>query len=227
MIEELLKGIASNPWTAPFSVFLAGLLTASNPCVLALVPLMVGASGAYQGADKSYWKAVKFSLLFVLGQSISFVLLGVLAAYIGSKFSLTGPTWNYIIALLVIIMGLAFAGIIKFNMPVPKVLTRPRAGLFGAFVLGILFGFVSTPCSVPVIVVILALIAQGGNMAFGATLLLFYALGHSVLLLTAGVSIGLVQAYINNKNLTKASEILRKVFGLLIVGFGLYLLYIA
>ncbi|HPV86561.1 MAG TPA: cytochrome C biogenesis protein, partial [Caldisericia bacterium] len=71
------------------------------------------------------------------------------------------------------------------------------------------------------------LIATGGNTYFGGLLLLCYALGHSVLLLIAGISIGAAQAFINNQNMKTASLVLRKVFGLLIIGFGFYLLYIA
>ncbi|MBP6928816.1 MAG: sulfite exporter TauE/SafE family protein [Caldisericia bacterium] len=227
VIESLLQSIQSNPWIAPFTVFFTGFLTASNPCVLGMIPLMIGASGAYQGEDKSYWKAAKFSLLFVLGQSISFMVLGIIAALIGQQATLTGPWWTYFMAFLCILMGLMFADIVKFNIPVPKILTKPRTGLFGAFILGVLFGFVSTPCAVPILSVLLALIATGGNTYFGGLLLLCYALGHSALLLVAGISIGAAQAFINNRNLRTTSLVLRKVFGLLIIGFGFYLLYIA
>jgi cytochrome c biogenesis protein CcdA len=49
MIESLTQAIQSNPWIAPFIALFAGFLTASNPCVLVSIPLMVGAAGAYQG----------------------------------------------------------------------------------------------------------------------------------------------------------------------------------
>jgi len=226
MIENLLQSIQANPWVAPFTVFLAGLLTASNPCVLGLIPLMVGASGAYQGQDRSYWKAFKFSVMFVVGLSSSFMILGILAYFTGSFINPSSPVWTYILAVLCIIMGLMFAEVITFNIKVPEVLKKPRTGLLGALVLGFLFGFVSTPCAVPILAVLLALIATG-KQAFGWFLMFIYGLGHSALILVAGVSIGFAQAYINNKGLTESSRWVRRIAGLLIVGFGLYLLLIA
>ncbi len=227
MVEQLATQIVSNPWVAPFLVFFAGLLTASNPCVLVLVPLMVGASGAYQGKDKSPAKAVKFSVVFVIGLSSALVLLGVLFSLIGRMVSINSKIWDYAIAILCIIMGLMFADVIKFNIPTPQILKKPRTGLFGAFILGMLFGFVSTPCAAPVLILLLTFITEQGNVIFGGFLLLVYGIGHSVLLLVAGISIGSIQAYINNKGLTKAASILRITFGLIITCFGLYLLWVA
>jgi cytochrome c-type biogenesis protein len=227
VIGDLTSQIVTNPWLSPFIVFFAGLLTASNPCVLVLVPLMVGASGAYQGSDKSPSKAVKFSICFIVGLSVSMVVLGLLAGLVGDFISLNSRWFNFLISFLIILMGLMFADIVKINIPVPAILKKPRTGLFGAFTLGLLFGFISTPCTVPVLGVILALIAEQGSIALGGFLLFMYGLGHSVLLLVAGISIGTIQAYINNKRLTKASSILRIAFGLIITCFGLYLLWLA
>lgn len=227
MVGDLTSQIIANPWLSPFLVFFAGLLTASNPCVLILVPLMVGASGAYQGKDKRPIKAVKFSVCFIVGLSISMVILGIIAGLVGEFVSLNSQWWSYFISLLIIFMGLMFADVIKFNIPTPNILKKPRAGLVGAFTLGLIFGFVSTPCAVPILSVILALIAEQGNIVFGGFLLFAYGLGHSILLLVAGISIGTIQAYINNKRLTNVSLVFRIAFGLVITCFGLYLLWIA
>lgn len=227
MIEGLMQSIQSNPWVAPFIVIFAGMLTASNPCVLVTIPLMVGAAGAYQGEDKSYWKSIKFSLSFVVGISLSFTALGLVAGLLGNSVNLTGPVWTYVVAGICILMGLMFADVISFNIKMPQFLSKPRAGLWGAFILGILFGFVSTPCAVPILAVLLALIASGGSPVYGGLLLFCYSLGHSLMILIAGGSIGIIQAYINNKGLTSASGIVRKIAGFIIVGFGLYLLYTA
>jgi cytochrome c-type biogenesis protein len=227
MIESLMQSIQSNPWIAPFIAIFAGILTASNPCVLVTIPLMVGAAGAYQGEDKSYWKSFKFSLCFVAGISISFTALGLVAGLLGNSVSLTGPIWTYVVAVICILMGLMFADIISFSIKMPQIISKPKAGLWGAFILGILFGFISTPCAVPILAVLLTLIASGGSPVYGGLLLFCYSLGHSLMILIAGGSIGMIQAYINNKGLTSTSGIIRKIAGLIIVGFGLYLLYTA
>ena len=52
LMETILGDISliiqNNPWLAPLAVFLGGALTASNPCVLAMIPLMMAFVGAYQ-----------------------------------------------------------------------------------------------------------------------------------------------------------------------------------
>lgn len=227
MIEGLMQSIQSNPWVAPFIVIFAGMLTASNPCVLVTIPLMVGAAGAYQGEDKSYWKSIKFSLSFVVGISLSFTALGLVAGLLGNSVNLTGPVWTYVVAGICILMGLMFADVISFSIKMPQMLTRPKTGLWGAFFLGIMFGVISTPCAVPILAVLLTLIASGGSPVYGGLLLFCYSIGHSLLILVAGGSIGAIQAYINNKGLTNVSMIIRKIAGLLIAAFGLYLLYTA
>ena len=227
MIETLTQAISQNPWIAPFIALFAGILTASNPCVLVVIPLMVGAAGAYQGDDKSYWKSIKFSLCFVAGISLSFTALGLIAGLLGNSVSLTGPVWTYVVAVICILMGLMFADVISFNIKMPQALTRPKTGLWGAFILGLMFGVISTPCAVPILAVLLTLIASGGSPIYGGLLLFCYSLGHSLLILVAGGSIGIIQAYINNKGLTTTSLVIRKIAGLIITGFGLYLLYTA
>lgn len=227
MIEQITSAISNNPWLAPFIALFAGLLTASNPCVLVTIPLMVGAAGAYQGEDKSYWKSIKFSLCFVAGISLSFTALGLVAGLFGNAVSLSGPIWTYVVAIICILMGLMFADVISFSIKMPQVLTRPKTGLWGAFFLGLMFGVISTPCAVPILAVLLTLIASGGSPVYGGLLLFCYSIGHSLLILVAGGSIGAIQAYINNKGLTNVSMIIRKIAGLLITAFGLYLLYTA
>lgn len=227
MVDSLLDSILSNLWLSPFIVFFAGLLTAFNPCVLVGIPLIVGASGAYQGQDKSYKKSILFTFFFVLGLSISFSILGIIASLVGFTSIANSQYWGYVVAVICIFMGLMFADIIQINISVPKTLLKPRAGLFGALLLGFVFGFVSTPCAVPIIIVLMSFLSTGGNIVLGGFLLFMYAVGHSVLIFAAGVSVGAVQAYINNKKLTDVSKILKTVFGLIITIFGLYLLWIA
>jgi cytochrome c biogenesis protein CcdA len=94
----------------------------------------------------------------------------------------------------------------------------------GAFLLGLLFGVVSTPCAVPVLAVLLAFVAEKGNVAYGGFLLFVYALGHSALILVAGTSVGAAKALLESKGLRKARGILQKIAGVLIIAIGFYFL---
>jgi cytochrome c biogenesis protein CcdA len=115
-------------------------------------------------------------------------------------------------------------GAFKFNFAIPKAFGKIREGGLGAFLLGLLFGVVSTPCAVPVLAVLLAFVANKGNVVYGGFLLFIYALGHSLLILIAGTSMGAAKRLIESKGLNKASRILQKAAGIIIILIGIYFL---
>ena len=74
MLEEFARNagnyIHTNPWLAVVAVFLGGMITASNPCVLAMIPLMMSFVAGRKEQAVGPLKALGFSLAFVLGLSI-------------------------------------------------------------------------------------------------------------------------------------------------------------
>ncbi len=77
----------------------------------------------------------------------------------------------------------------------------------------------------PVLAVLLSYVASKGNVVYGGLLLFTYALGHSVLVLAAGSSMGIAEAMVNSKGLKKASTILKKASGVLLLLVAAYFLY--
>jgi len=228
MMQSLLGNInqiiQTSPWLAFVAVFVGGLLTASNPCVLAMIPLTIGFVGGTKEIS-GLKKALLFSLVFVIGLSITFTILGLIAVSLGRLFGDVGNFWKYIIAGVCLIMGLHLLDIFKFNIRAPRFAKPKAGGLIGAFFLGILFGVVSSPCATPILAVLLALIAAKGNLIYGITLLFFYALGHCVLILVAGTSVGAAKKMLESKGLKRSTGILRKVGGVLIILVGVYFLF--
>ena len=215
--------ITTNPWLAFAVVFIGGLLTASNPCVLAMIPLMIGFVGGTKeiaGLKKSFF----FSLIFVLGLSIMFGILGVIAATTGSLLGDVWDFWKYIIAAVCIIMGIHLLELIKIPIPSLQMKNVKFSGMIGAFLMGLLFGIVSTPCAVPILAVILVLIAAKGSMIYGIGLLFAYSLGHCTLILVAGTSIGTAKGLLESKKFQRVNSILRKIAAVLIIGVGIYFL---
>jgi cytochrome c biogenesis protein CcdA len=96
----------------------------------------------------------------------------------------------------------------------------------GAFILGLLFGIVSTPCAAPILIVLLAYITAKGSIVYGALLLLFYAFGHCTLVLVAGTSIGAAKSMLDSKGLMKASNYIKKTAGVIIFLLGGYILFV-
>jgi cytochrome c biogenesis protein CcdA len=112
-----------------------------------------------------------------------------------------------------------------FELPMPRGITPRTGGIVGAFILGALTGVIATPCAMPILAVILSYVASKGNVLYGGLLLFTYALGHSVLVLVAGSSMGIAEAMVNSKGLKKASTILKKASGVLLLLVAAYFIY--
>lgn len=226
-IQNIGGYISTNPAFAIAAAFLGGLLTASNPCVLAMVPLMLGFVGGYDEL-KGVKKSLIFSFLFVIGLGITFTVMGIIAASFGKLFGDVGRHWNYIILAICVLMALHLWGFIEFKSGKLAGLTSKvtHKGWLGAVLLGALFGIVSAPCAVPVLAVILAYMAKGGSMAYGGLLLFAYAVGHSVLIVIAGTSFGAAQALLSSEKLAYANKIFKHVAAVLILGVGIYFVMI-
>ena len=223
-LGDISRIIQTNPWLAPLAVFLGGALTASNPCVLAMIPLMMAFVGAYQGTSGAR-KAFTFSFLFVIGLTITFTLLGFVAALMGRLVGDVGRFWPYLVAAVCLVMGLHLLEIWSFDLPLPRSWRPRQAGPLGAFLLGLLFGVVSTPCATPILAVLMVYIASKGNLAYGGLLLFLYALGHCVLILIAGTSMGMAKKIIESKGLNQGMTYLRKGSGVLIILIGLFFIW--
>jgi cytochrome c-type biogenesis protein len=212
--------IQSHPWLAVVAVFLGGVATASNPCVLAMVPLamaMVAGTEKTRGFKTNF----VFTLFFMLGLSITFTALGLISALLGRMFGDVGSFWKYVVAAVCLVMGLQLLGLFKLEFRSPRFSAIRKQGNLGAFLLGLLFGVVSTPCAVPILAVILAFVAQKGDIAYGGLLLFVYALGHSLLVLIAGTSMSAAKTVIASRGWNKANGILQKIAGAVIILAGL------
>ena len=227
-MESILSNVAdvinNSPGLAYLFVFLGGLVSASSPCVLAIIPLVIGFIGGYSEGNKK--KAILYSLIFALGLSITFTILGAMASLLGGLFGDVGKFWYYLAAGVAVIMGLYLIGVLNFRLPQPVTLKTKHKGVIGAFLLGLLFGAVSSPCATPVLAVILAFVATKAKIVYGTSLLFVYAIGHCALIILAGVFTGFVESYVKSKGVSNFSAITKKISGVLILLAGLYILYI-
>lgn len=220
MFSNIQTVIQNQQGLAFIAVFVGGLLSASSPCVLAAIPLIIGYVGGYSGGNQK--RAALYSLVFILGLSITFTLLGVAASVMGQILLVLGE-WLYIgFALTALLMGLQLMGIVSIPLPFQKTRALKTKGLLGAFILGLVIGTVSTPCATPVLAVILAYVSTQGDIVYGGSLLFIYALGHCVLIFAAGLSIGFTESILSSKGMEKISLYAKKASGILLVIIGLY-----
>jgi cytochrome c-type biogenesis protein len=213
----------NNPWLAVVAVFFGGVATALNPCVLALIPLLMSVvAGNRETANLK--RSLVFSLFFVLGLAVTFTALGLVSALLGRMFGDVGGFRKYVVAAVCLVMGLHLLGLLRWNGAIPAQTRVKTRGPLGAFLLGLLFGVVSTPCAVPILAVLLAFVAEKGNVIYGGFLLFVYALGHSALVLVAGTSVGAAKGLLESKGLRRIHGIIQKIAGVLIIAIGFYYL---
>ena len=224
LFGDIAALLHNSPWLAIVAVFLGGVTTALNPCVLAMVPLLMGVVAGNKETT-TFKRSLVFSLFFVLGLAVAFTALGLISALMGRMFGDVGSFWKYLVAGVCLVMGLHLLGLFKMNLPVPAGLKVKKRGPLGAFLLGLLFGVVSTPCAVPILAVLLAFVAEKGNVLTGGILLFIYALGHSALVLVAGTSVGAAKSLLESKGLRQAHGVLQKSAGVLILVIGAYVLF--
>lgn len=228
MIDNLLKQlgtiIENSIWIAPFIAIIAGVLTSFSPCSISSVPLVISYVGGTSGNDSK--KAFKLSLVFAVGMAITFTVLGSIAALLGKVMSGVGAWWYIILGVLMVLMALQTFEIINVIPGTHLVSKSSKKGYIGALLSGVLSGIFSSPCATPALVVLLGLVARGGNVVWGIFLLLLYALGHSFLVVVAGTSIGFVRKLTSSDKYGKVSEVLKYVMGIVILLFAFYMFYL-
>lgn len=226
LVANASQYVHTSPWLAVAAVFAGGALTASNPCVLAMIPLMMSFVAGRRGEPIGAARAFGYSFVFVLGLGLTFTALGMIAALAGTLYGDVSPAWSWVVAAVCAVMGLHLVGVLRFTIPMPFDVQPRTTGLLGALVMGLLFGVVSAPCAAPILIVLLTYLAgSGASVAYGGFLLLVYALGHSLLILVAGTSMGAARKLIESRNVTRATEWMRRGAGVLIVLVGVYFAY--
>ena len=223
-LNHLSQSLSENPFLAYLGVFIGGILSSSSPCVLATIPLVIGYVGGYSEGDRR--KAFLYSLTFILGLSITFTILGAIASLVGGLFGVISRSWYFIVGGIAVIIGLHLIGLFNWSLPVPVHLQPKQKGILGAFLLGIFFGIVSSPCATPVLALILTFVASKGEVAYGISLLFVYALGHCALIFLAGTATGFVENFIKSKGISNMTTWGKRVGGVIVVFAGIYLFYL-
>lgn len=218
--------------------FIAGLLTFLAPCTLPLVPGYLGfISGATSKdiKDASEHNNIRRKvfingLLYVIGFTIVFMLLGTFFALAGAAFVDFRIWLTRIGGAFVIFFGLYLMHI--FNLPLFDFLNRDKrfhlankltpGKPMSSLIFGASFAFGWTPCVGPILGTILVLASTSGTAGSGAFLLFVFSLGLAVPFLITALAFGHAAQYI--KKITKYLNIISFVGGLFLVMIGVLLL---
>jgi cytochrome c biogenesis protein CcdA len=221
--DSLGQVMQTRPILAYGASYLGGVIATCSPCILASIPLVIGFVGGYAGGNKK--QAFLYSLTFVVGLAAVMSILGAMAALMGTMFGDVGAYWYFIVAVILMVMGLQLTGLINLKLGGNAQRFLPqRTGLIGALILGALFGLVLSPCASPVLAVILTLAAVQGHVAYGSSLLFAYAMGQGTLIMVAGTFTGVIESYLQSKS-AKVGAMLQKAAGGLIFFAGGYIFF--
>jgi len=147
--------------------------------------------------------------------------------FIGDVLGLSRAGWMYIVAAVCILVGLNMAGLLPINFSTwapAQSKWSEMSGFAGALVLGMLFGLVASPCAMPILTLILALIASKGEVAYGSVLMFTYAIGHGLPLIIIGTVAG---ALTSLERFTGYSVVIQRVGGWMLIVVGAYFIWTA
>jgi cytochrome c-type biogenesis protein len=181
------------------AALVAGLVSFVSPCVLPLVPpylcFLAGTTFDHLIAREQVplvaRRELATALLFVLGFTTVFVVLGASASAVGDLLRAHAAMLAIVAGVAIIIMGLHFLG--AFHFPflsrTLRVQVEKPVGLWGAYAMGLAFAFGWTPCIGPVLAAILAVAASEATVTRGAGLLAVYSLGLGIPFLAAAFAL--------------------------------------
>src|SRR5690606_6299884 len=153
----------------------------------------MSASGADGGPGARKASAARLAggvALFVVGFTAVFVAYGVLAGSLGGALREHSGTVSRVLGVVVVVMGLVFMGFVPFLQADTRRHVSPRAGLWGAPLLGIVFAIGWTPCIGPTLAAILALGLESGSALRGGVLAVAFCLGLGLPFVLAALGIG-------------------------------------
>lgn len=215
--------------------FIAGILTFLAPCTLPLVPGYLGFISGVSAQDlqdplkiKSARKKIFLNgLLFVIGFSLIFILLGSLFGLGGSALVQYRPWLSRIGGIFVILFGLFMIGVLRLpflnvEKHVGGVKVLKPGNPISSLIFGATFAFGWTPCVGPVLGSILTLAAASTTVGQGAFLLSIFSLGLAVPFLVVAAGIGSASSFI--AKLSKYLNVISVIGGLFLVFLGILLL---
>ena len=219
-ITQMIQG---NLWIGPLFALIAGIFTSLTPCALSNIPLITGyvtVDGAEIHDNK---KAFLLSLTFAAGAAVTFICLGFLASAIGHVIG-HSEILHMILGILMLLMALQMWGVIHLIPHMHNIGGNGKKGFIGDFFVGMIGGIFSSHCAAPVILMLLAIAAESGNYLLGALLLFCYSVGHGIIIVAAGTSVGFANRLDGNAA-DKTGKVFKGVLGTLMLLIGIYMLF--
>src|SRR4030067_2599072 len=112
--ESLGQIMQSRPILGYGAAYVGGVIAPASPCILASIPLVIGFVGGYAGGNRK--QAFFYSLTFVVGLAGVMSILGAMAGLMGTMFGQVGTYLYFVVAVILIVMGLQLSGLINLKL---------------------------------------------------------------------------------------------------------------
>lgn len=204
-------------------VFLGGLALNLTPCVYPLIPITIGYFGGQ--SEGRTGKLFVLGLLYVLGMSVTYSVIGVVTSLSGAVFGslLQNPLVIIFIAAVFVALSLSMFGVYEFKLPDSWVMKAggAKSGTFGALFMGLTMGIVAAPCIGPFVLGLVTYVAAKGDPLFGFLMFFFLSVGLGTPYLFLALFSGKI------KKLPKSGfwmDAVKHIFGFILLGMALYFL---
>lgn len=182
--------------------YITGVITSFTPCTYPLIPITFSIISAKTLKTSSSKNLILMTLMYVLGITVVYTMLGVIAAMTGQLFGSFGNPRliNSLIGILIIILGLSLFEVIKIPLPIIDTsrFFKKYQGYSGTFFTGLISGFVFSPCTAPVLGILLTWISSTHNWLLGALIMFAFSWGLSTILILIGIFSGKFLQYLKS-----------------------------
>lgn len=207
-------------------VMAGGIASALSPCYVPVLSMFGGYVSGYAQSKRT--GGFRLAVPFILGNVATLALAGGIASLVGKSALAVFSSYQldrWIPGIVGLLMGLQLLGILKLKTPSLPIFrwARQPGTVWGSFALGLPFGLVVTPCTMPIFFSIVTFVALQASVLHGALLMVAYALGRGAILLAVAASVGLLKAL----NIGRTALYIERISGvvILVVSIGLLLFY--
>ena len=221
---ETITGAFSQPSFLAFAAALLWGITSVllSPCHLGAIPLIIGYVNEGKRPDRR--RALFLSFLFALGLLVMLAVVGALTSAAGRLLGDIGRPLAIFIGIFLILCGLWLMDIPPFSKIALSIdVKKGRRGPFGAFLLGLVYGVILGPCSFAFLAPMLGFVfsAGRGEVAYGISLMVVYAIGHTLTIVAAGTFGDLVSAFLRGRGTGAGALWLKRACGVAVAVAGI------